>query len=76
LSSQLAIIVKKYIPEVVIIGGGILKRKNFFKRFKKEFARKMKEKGIKTKLKKSASADSAAIGAALLTILAKKRNTK
>lgn len=65
-SSQLAIIVKKYSPEIVIIGGGILKRKNFFRRLKKELDEKTKERGLKIIFKKSASADSAAIGAALL----------
>lgn len=66
LGSRLMIIVKKYNPEVVLLGGGILKRKNFFRRLKKELD-KVKEKGTKIEFKKSASADSAAIGAALLS---------
>lgn len=36
LGNKFALIVRKYNPEIVIIGGGILKRKNFFRRLKKE----------------------------------------
>lgn len=63
LAVNLLIIVKKYKPDAVIIGGGILKRKNFFGRLKK----KVEEKNKKIKFKKAALGDSAgAIGAALL----------
>lgn len=64
LAAKLSIIVKKYKPDAVIIGGGILKRKNFFGRLKK----KVEEKNKKIKFKKAVLGDSAgALGAALLT---------
>ncbi len=63
LSEQLSAIVEKHKPDIVIIGGGILKRKNFFSRLKK----KLREKNKKIKFKKAILGDSAgAIGAALL----------
>lgn len=63
LAAKLSIIVKKYEPGIVIIGGGILERKNFFGRLKK----KLEEKNKKIKVKKTVLGDSAgALGAALL----------
>lgn len=62
LSGRFALIIKKYKPEIVIIGGGILKRKKFFNRLKKNMDKKIN--GVK--FKKSASVDSTAIGAVLL----------
>ncbi|MEK7481918.1 MAG: ROK family protein [Patescibacteria group bacterium] len=66
LGNRLALIAKKYSPEIVVIGGGILKRKNFFGLLKEKLSKKMKEKSEKIKFKKATSADSVAIGAALL----------
>lgn len=62
LGGKLSPIIEKYKPDIVLIGGGILKRKDFFNRLRKE----LDERISKVKFKKSTSVDSAAVGAALL----------
>lgn len=63
LAPRLLEIIKKYKPITTIIGGGVLKRKNFFNRLNE----KLRGKNKQTKFKKAVLGDfSGAIGAALM----------
>lgn len=66
LADKLAMIIKKRKPEIVIIGGGVLRRKNFFKYLKTELREKFKKTSIKVKLQETKSEYSASLGAVLL----------
>jgi predicted NBD/HSP70 family sugar kinase len=63
LAKKLSVIIKIFKPQIILIGGGVAERKNFFAQIKKEFLKN----GIKTPVKKSALQDfETAFGAALL----------
>lgn len=63
LAKKLSVIIKTFEPQIILIGGGVAERKNFFAKIKKEFLKN----GIKTPVKKSALKDfKTAFGAALL----------
>lgn len=66
LTDKLSVIIKKYNPEIVIIGGGILGRKDFFRQLKRSLNKKAKSIGMEINIQKAKSESSAALGAALL----------
>ncbi len=47
LSKKLTPIVKKYKPDIIILAGGAVKRKNFFQKIKKEFIKNGVKVGVK-----------------------------
>lgn len=66
LTSRFAAIIKKYNPETVLVGGGILKNRTFFKQLKKRIKEKSTVKNAGLKIEKAAAEYSAAVGASLL----------
>lgn len=66
LASRFAAIIRKYGPEIVLIGGGVSKNRNFFKQLKKKIKEQAGINDTNFKIQKAASENSAAIGASLL----------
>ena len=63
LAAKLSPIIKKYKPDLIILGGGAMDRKNFIKKLEIKLA----GKSVKTKIKKAVLGDySAAVGSASL----------
>ena len=63
LAEKLSVIIKRFGPQIILIGGSVAERKNFFAKIKKEFLKN----GIKTSVKKSTLKDfETAFGAAFL----------
>jgi len=62
LGQKLSLLLKEYNPEIIIIGGGVLKRKNFFNALRLE----LKKRGVKGKIYSSKLKDnSVAIGSVI-----------
>jgi len=63
LGRKLFPLIKKYNPKIIVIGGGMLKNRNFFKKL----CRELKKRGIKSEIKRSRLGENAAsIGAVLI----------